>query len=73
MAEGLDASATTAVRETDADWSAHAESAAPAIDGRGYDVGPCCPRDELQRRLDDARARLRLDPPTLGAPLRWSI
>lgn len=73
MAEGLDASGTTAVRETDADWSAPAKFMAPMIDRRDYDVGPGCPRDELQRRLDEARARLRLHPPKLAAPLGWSI
>jgi hypothetical protein len=73
MAEGLDDSGTAAVRQIVSGWSEHAEPVARTTDQRDYDVGPYCPRDDLQRRLDEARARLRLTPSTLGAPLRWSI
>lgn len=45
----------------------------PPIDGRNYDVGPNCPVDELQQRLDAARALQRLNPPELGPVRRWSI
>lgn len=73
MAEYFDDSGPTTVRQTGALCLGHTESVVSTIDRRDCDVGPSCPRDDLQRRLDDARARLRLDPPTLGAPLRWSI
>ena len=71
MDELFDDSRVTAVRHTGG--IGPGMPAAPMIERRGYDVGPGCPQDDLQRRLDEARVRLRLHPPPLAAPLRWSI
>lgn len=70
MPELSDGSQTT-VRQ--AGGAGHAQTVVPTIEQHGYDVGPGCPEDDLRRRLDEARARLRLDPPKVVAPLRWSI
>lgn len=45
----------------------------PLIDPRAFDVGLDCPQDDLQRRHNEARARLLLNPTELGPPLRWQI
>ena len=71
MADLFDSRAMATVRQTVA--AASVNAVVPTIERRDYDVGPGCPRDDLQRRLDEARARLRVNPPTLGVPLRWSI
>lgn len=73
MADLLDSRRMATVGQAMAGGSAPANTVAPTIERRDYDVGPGCPQDDLQQRLDDARARLRCNPPQLGAPLRWSI
>jgi len=73
MTEALEA-ATMPIGAEAADGSTHEVTmAAPIIDPRAFDVGPNCPQDDLQRRLDEARARLLLSPPKPGPPLRWRI
>lgn len=73
MADLFDSRLAATVCQSLAGGPAPANSMAPTIERHCYDVGPGCPQDGLQQRLDEARARLRCNPPPLGAPLRWSI